>query len=188
MEVSEFGATPGTSTSPSAVAKFDYVFSDAMTFTDHRGKRTRLWIKEEVDVPDAEAFMEMLVEKTLGVLNDEPIDIYVNPTFLPAVIAKDYDKLWTQARMERVIDAAVKNGIAIEINAAYRLPSAAFIKLAKGKGAKFSFGTNNTDAKLGRLEYCVEMVRACGLTPEDMCQPKPDGKKPVQVRGFKHKQ
>ena len=27
----------------------------------------------------------MLVDRTVGILNDEPIDIYVNPTFLPAV-------------------------------------------------------------------------------------------------------
>jgi hypothetical protein len=171
--------------SKEAVAQFDYVFSDAMTFTDHRGKRVRLWIKEEVDVPDKQAFMDMYVAKIVGVLDNEPIDIYVNPTFLPDAIAKDYDALWTKPRMEKVIDAAVRNGVAIEINARYRLPSPALIKLAKSKGAKFSFGTNNGDRDLGRLEYCLEMVKECGLTPKDMFAPKPDGKKPVQVRGFK---
>ena len=74
--------------SKETIAKFDYVFTDAMTFTDQRGKRTRLWIPAEVDVPDAEAFMEMLVEKTVGILSHEPIDIYVNPTFLPDAIAR----------------------------------------------------------------------------------------------------
>lgn len=173
--------------SPAAVAKFDYVFTDAMTLTDHRGKRTRLWINEEVDIPDAEAFMERLVATTVRILNEEPIDIYVNPTFLPEVIAKDYEKLWTRPRMQQVVDAAVKNGVAIEINARYRLPSPAFLKMAKAKGAKFTFGTNNTDANLGRLEYCLEMVKECGLTPADMFQIKPDGKKPVQVKGFKRR-
>jgi histidinol phosphatase-like PHP family hydrolase len=171
--------------SKEAVAEFDYVFSDAMTFTDHRGKRVRLWIKEEVDVPDKQAFMELLLTKIVGILDNEPIDIYVNPTFLPDVIAKDYDALWTKPRMERVIDAAVRNGVAIEINARYRLPSPAFIKLAKSKGAKFSFGTNNGDRDLGQLEYCLEMIKECGLTAADMFTPKPDGKKPVQVKGFK---
>jgi hypothetical protein len=171
--------------SKEAVARFDYVFADAMTFTDQRGKRMRLWIKEEVDVPDPQAFMDLYVAKIVGVLEDEPIDIYVNPTFLPDVIAKDYDALWTKPRMEKVVDAAVRNGVAIEINARYRLPSPALIKLAKSKGAKFSFGTNNGDRDLGRLEYCLEMVKECGLTSKDMFAPKPDGQKPVQVRGFK---
>ena len=35
--------------SPETVARFDYVFTDAMTIIDHRGQRARLWIKEEVE-------------------------------------------------------------------------------------------------------------------------------------------
>jgi hypothetical protein len=171
--------------SKEAVARFDYVFTDAMTFTDQNGKRVRLWINSEVDVPDPEAFMEMYVAKIVGAISQEPIDIYVNPTFLPEVIAKDYDRLWTKARMERVIDAAAASGVAIEINARYRLPSRAFIRLAKAKGVKFSFGTNNIDRDLGRLEFCQEMIRECHLTASDMFVPKPDGQKPVQLHGFR---
>ncbi len=168
--------------STETIAKFDYVFTDAMTFTDQRGKRMRLWMTNEVEVTDAQAFMEMLVNKITGIMENEPIDIYVNATFLPEVIATDYDKLWTPERMDRVISAAVKNGIAIEIGARYRIPSATFIKRAKAAGAKFSFGTNNSGPDLGRLEYCLDMIRECGLTPADMFAPKPDGKKPIQLK------
>ncbi|HVX66662.1 MAG TPA: family 16 glycoside hydrolase [Bryobacteraceae bacterium] len=171
--------------SKEAVAQFDYVFTDAMTFTDDRGKRMRLWIKEEVgEIPDKQAFMETYVNRILGVINHEPIDIYVNPTFLPDVLAAEYDTLWTPERMQKVIDAAVASGVAIEINARYRLPSASFIKLAKKAGAKFSFGTNNGEAELGRLEYALAMVDECGLKSEDIFLPKPDGEKPVQKRGL----
>ena len=45
----------------------------------------------------------------------EHVNIYVNPTFLPDVIAKEYETLWTDTRRKRVIDAAVKNHVAIEI-------------------------------------------------------------------------
>ena len=31
------------------------------------------------------------------------------------------------------------------------------------------------------------MIHECGLKPSDMFLPKPDGKKPIQVRGFKSK-
>ncbi|MBN2411780.1 DUF1080 domain-containing protein [candidate division KSB1 bacterium] len=166
-----------------AIAKFDYVFTDAMTFTDNNGKRIRLWIKDEVDIKDKQAFMDMYVEKILGVLNDEPIDIYVNPTFLPEVIRNEYDQLWTPERMLKVIDAAVKNDVAIEINDRYLLPSSAFIKIAKMAGAKFSFGTNNGGKDdLGRLEYCLEMIKECSLTNRDMFMPKPDGMKKAQVK------
>ncbi len=168
--------------SPEAIAKFDYVFTDAMTFTDEAGKRTRLWIKEEVEVRDKQVFMDTLVERILGILDREPIDIYVNPTFLPDCIAREYDALWTPERMRQVVDAAVRNGVAIEINARYRLPSPAFIKMAKRAGAKFTFGTNNGDRVIGALDYCLEMVRECGLTERDMFVPKPDGRKPIQLR------
>ena len=44
--------------SKEAIAKFDYVFTDAMTFTDDNGKRMRLWIEEEVgEIMDKERFM-----------------------------------------------------------------------------------------------------------------------------------
>jgi hypothetical protein len=167
--------------SPEMIAKFDYVFTDAMTFTDKRGKRIRLWIRKEVQIDDKQDFMDMYVEKIVSVLN-EPIDIYVNPTFLPAFIADEYDVLWTPERMDKVIRAAVKNDVAIEINARYRIPSMAFIKRAKEAGAKFSFGTNNGGRELGHLEYCRRMTRECGLTIKDMFSPRPDGSKPIQRR------
>ncbi len=84
--------------------------------------------------------------------------------------------------MQRVIDAAVKNGVAIEINATYHIPSAKFIKLAKKAGAKFSFGTNNGGKQLGSLEYCKQMIQECNLTAADMFMPRPPGQKPIEVR------
>jgi hypothetical protein len=167
--------------SSQAVAKFDYIFTDCMTFSDDRGKRMRLWIPEEVgEIPDAEQFMEMFVSRIVGILNHEPIDIHANPTFLPDALAHDYDRLWTPARMQRVIEAAKANDVAIEINNRYRIPSAAFIQRAKAAGVKFSFGTNNSDPNLGRIEYALEMVKQCGLGWQDIFVPKPDGKKAVQ--------
>lgn len=155
------------------IAKFDYVFTDAMTFTDDKGKRMRLWIKEEVgEIRDKQRFMDMYVSRIVGVLNNEPIDIHANPTFLPDQIAAEYDELWTPERMQAVIDAAKKNNIAIEINNRYRIPSARFIKAARNAGVKFSFGTNNSDKNLGRIEYGVQMVKECGLRWQDFFVPR----------------
>ena len=167
--------------SPQVVSQFDYVFTDSMTWRDDQGRRMRLWMPSEVHVDDPQKFMDTLVDRTVWILENEPIDIYVNPTFLPAVIAKRYDDLWTAARMDRVIKAAVQNDIAIEINARYQIPSPAFLKRAKLAGATFSFGTNNGGKNdLGNLEYCRKLITECGLTPDDMFVPKPDGKKAIQ--------
>ena len=171
-----------TLASPESVARFDYCFTDAMTFTDDNGKRMRIWINEDVgEIKDKQAFMDMYVKRIMGVMH-EPIDIHANATFLPDQIAGEYNALWTPERMQKVIDAAVKNDVAIEINNRYKIPSAAFIKAAKAAGAKFSFGTNNADANLGRLEYPIQMVKQCGLVWQDIFVPKLPGQKPIQVK------
>jgi len=165
------------------IAKFDYIFTDCMTFSDDHGKRMRLWIPEEVgEIPDPEQFMDMLVSRIVRILNHEPIDIHANPTFLPPALAPDYDRLWTPERMQRVIEAAKANDVAVEINNRYRIPSAAFIERAKNAGVKFSFGTNNGDPNLGRIEYALAMVKQYGLTWQDIFVPKPDGRKAAQRR------
>ena len=168
-----------------AVSVFDYIFTDSMTWTDDHGKRMRLWIPAEVGaIPDPQAFMETLVARTLGILEREPIDIYVNPTFLPDVIAKDYDRLWTEERAKKVVEAAARNQVAIEINNRYKLPSPALIKMAKAAGCKFTFGTNNAGADdLGRCEYGLSMVRQCRLAWQDFFVPGSWWPKAVERKG-----
>lgn len=174
-----------TLTSPESVARFDYCFTDAMTFKDDSGKRMRTWLPEEIGtIADKQAFMDMLVRRIEGVMH-EPIDIYANATYIPDQIAAEYDALWTPERMKKVIDAAVENDVAIEINARYKIPSAKFITAAKTAGAKFSFGTNNADAQLGRLEYPIQMVKQCGLKWQNIFVPKPAGQKPIQVKKWR---
>ncbi|WP_321996012.1 family 16 glycoside hydrolase [Draconibacterium orientale] len=173
--------------SPEAVAEFDYVFTDAMTFTDKKGRRNRIWIPEEVWVDDKQQFMDDLVEKIEAIFSQEPVDIYVNPTVLPDELMPEYDQLWTKERMQRVVKVLADNGIALEINARYKTPGAEMIKMAKEAGIKFSFGTNNVTKNLGELEYCLQMLEECELTPNDMFEPKPNTEKPVNVIGLPDK-
>lgn len=167
-----------------AAARFDYIFSDSMTWTDNLGKRMRLWIPEEIGIiPDTQEFMDTLVERTVGILEHEPIDIYANPTFLPVAIAGDYEQLWTEDRRRKVIEAAVRNSVAIEINNRYKLPSPSFIRTAKAGGAKFTFGTNNTGPDdLGRCEYGLRMADECRLVWQDFFVPLA-GPKAIERKG-----
>jgi hypothetical protein len=158
--------------SPDAVQAFDYVFTDAMTWTDDKGRRLRIWIPEETYVDNKQHFMDLLVERAYGIITTEPIRIYVNPTYLPEELKPEYDQLWTPVRMEKIIDACVSKGVAIEINNRFKIPSQKFIQLAKDKGAKFTIGTNNEGIQdVGKLEYAIEMINACGLTKENMWIP-----------------
>jgi hypothetical protein len=158
--------------SPEIISQFDYVFADAMTWTNDNGMRMRLWIPEETEVGDPQDFMEQLVDRTEKILNNEPINIYVNPTYIPEEIRDMYDELWTSERMDRVITALFENNIALEINNRYRIPSPTFLQKAKLAGVKFTFGTNNTGKDdLGRMDYAIEMITECGLTAADMWMP-----------------
>jgi len=170
---------------PEAVAGFDYIFTDAMTWTDHKGRRLRLWMPDETFVDNDQQFMEMLVGKIEAILDGEPIDIHVNPTFLPAKLASRYDELWTSDRMDRVINALLRNQVALEINSRFKLPSLAFIRRAKTAGVKFSFGTNNArNDDLNRLEYSIKAIREAGLTGDDMFLPRPRSERKILKKGL----
>ena len=159
--------------SRSAVAQFDYVFTDSMTWSDNRGKRMRTWIPAEIGtISDPQEFMDTLVDRAVGILEHEPVDIYVNPTYLPDQLRNDYETLWTPEHRHKIVTAAARNQVAIEINNRYKLPSSSFVKLAKEAGCKFTFGTNNSGpADLGRCEYALQMVEDCKLTSVDFFTP-----------------
>lgn len=171
--------------SRAACAKFDYIFSDSMTWTDRHGKRMRLWIPEEVgSIDNPTEFMDTLVERTVGILEHEPIDIYANPTFLPPALAGSYDTHWTEERLRKVIGAAVRNGIALELNNRYRLPGERAVKIAKEMGCKFTFGSNNTNAAdLRRCDYGLEMIDAAKLKWPDFWVPGAYGNKAIERKG-----
>ena len=159
--------------SQEALGVFDYLFTDAMTIVDHKGRLSRIYRPEEVhyDGITKEQYMDHLVDQTVKILANEPADIYANPTYIPDDMAPDYDRYWTDERVDRILDVLEKYGIALEINARYRIPSFGIIRKAKDRGIRFTFGTNNVDADFGRLEYCIDAIEDCGLTPDDLWFP-----------------
>ena len=177
-----------TKFSQAVLARFDYLFTDAMTIVD-KGKICRIYRPEEVH-PDGrtkEQYMDMLVDQTVKILTYEPVDIYVNPTFLPETMQGEYDKLWTGARINRLLDVLCRYGIALEINSRYKLPSYKIISMAKARGIKFTFGTNNENPDFGQSEYAIGAVNECGLTAGDMWFPpmsRRAGRKAVDYNHF----
>ena len=146
-------------------------FTDGMTFTDDNGKRVHLWIKEEVDVKDEEAYMDKIVDVICGVVK-EPADVYANALYLPDVMQPNAKKLWTKERREKVLNALVEGGMALEIGNLYNTPDKEFILAAKERGVKFTFGSNNGNSNFGKLEYPIKMIKECRLTPADMYNPQ----------------
>lgn len=156
---------------PELLDKFDYIFTDAMYVFD-RGRLVRLWHPEEVIITvPVQKYMDLIVDETVRIFENDPADFSANAFYLPAVIADDFEKLWTDERVDRVLKTLKDNNVALEISASYKIPSKRIILKAKEMGLKFTFGSNNKNSDFGRLEYCTRMVRECGITADDMWFP-----------------
>ena len=154
---------------PETRAQFDYILADTMIMGKlPSGRDNRLWMVKEI--PDPDKWMEDYFAHTMRIL-DEPISILANPTYLPEPLAGDYDRLWTEERMRAVIAKAVKNGVALEIQAESPYPRPKFLKLAKEMGAKFSFGTNNFDPSPKDLSRWLEAIVWLDLRSTDIWMP-----------------
>jgi len=156
--------------SKEVLKKVDYILADAMIFPDKYGRMMRIWVPN-TQLGEPQEFMELYVAHNLKVLA-EPINIWANPTYLPDALKSRYDELWTNARMKSLIDAAIKNNVAIEINSTFKIPNAKFIKMAKAAGAHFSFGSNTHGLGAGDITWSINMAKECGLTKDDFFIPK----------------
>ena len=174
--------------SQEALGIFDYLFTDAMTIMDHKNRNSRIYRAEEVhyDGVTKEQYMEQIVDQTVKILTNEPADIFANPTYIPEDMQADYDKLWTDERINRVLDVMKEHSIALEINPRYKIPSLKIIQMAKDRGLKFTFGTNNVNANFGKLEYCIEAIEQCGITTDDLWFPSMSIRKTRPVIIYNH--
>jgi len=168
--------SPGWSRSfsPETIKMLDYVEMDPQTIPNGNGygETLRIW-NFDTYVDDPEKFMQTYITHNLEVIeNNEPLNIFGWPLFLPVCIARDYYTLWTEERMQRIIAALKKRGLAVEINDLAHTPHEKFIRMAKEQGLKFTFGSDARDQKAGRLDYCKNIAKKCSLKREDFFIPQ----------------
>lgn len=159
--------------SPELIAKLDYVLMDAQTIPsgNNYGEILQIW-NFDTYIDDPEDFMEKYMAQILQVINnDEPLNIFGWPLFLPVCIARDYYTLWTEDRMQQIIAALKNKKLNIEINDLAHTPHEKFILMAKEEGLKFTFGSDTRDNKAGRLDYCKYIAKKCNLKSEDFFIP-----------------
>jgi hypothetical protein len=149
-----------TAITPKALARLDFVLLDGETLVASLPKTA---------AADAQAYGDAALAATVSSLAQEPIDVYGAPLFVPAALAGQRDAIWTEARQQQIIDAAVKHRVAIEINGLRQLPGEAFVRKAKAAGAKFTLGhcAVNTPA----ADYCFDLREKVGLSWRDMYVP-----------------
>ena len=157
--------------------KFDYVFTDAMTWTDDGGKRMRLWIKEDVGaIADPQAFMDTLVKRATGIFDRRAH----RPLRQPDVPARG-DRGGLRPALDARADEGHRGRPGPERHRdgdqqPLPHPSAAFIRLAKQAGVKFACGTNNTGAAdLGRERVLHPDDRGVRPGPRRLLEPAGGG-------------
>lgn len=156
--------------SKSVLDQLDFVLTDTMTFPGKDGRRMKLWEKD-ADIGEPKDFMDRFVDWHIEILSCGRVDILANVSWLPAPLSSDYDAWWTEPRMRKVIDAAIKKNIAIEISSSFKLPKMPFLRMAKDAGIKFSFGSNGRYPNMGKLDYSILMAKELGLKSSDMFDP-----------------
>lgn len=155
------------------IAQVDYVIMDPQTVRNSNkyGDTAMVW-EHDCYIPDPEEFMRKNMDHYMEVINNpEPLDIFGWALYLPPSIARDYHRHWTKRRMEQIIEAIRRRGIALEINDLARTPHAEFILMAKKAGIKFTFGSDTRDHRTFRLDYCKQVASLCGLTEDDFYIP-----------------
>lgn len=160
---------PLAGVTPEIISSFDYVMGDITRFKNAKGQEVD--ILKNVNIGEKEKFMDDYVKAITDGLDAGGLDIWATATLLPEGLSSEYDALWTSARMEKVIDAAKRNGVAIEIYNPKRIPSIAFLKLAKEKGCIFSSGGLFKDNKMSEPDYVYEVIDQCKLDYKDIYIP-----------------
>ena len=147
---------------PALREKLDFVLADTMIMDGQK-----LWQENEYEIANENVWLERYFNHCMIVVN-EPITILANPTYLPDKIKHRYDDFWSEDRMGKLLDAAVKNKVALEIQAGTNFPNKKFIELALKKGAKISIGRNNMDDKPNELKRSLDYLEELNVKPENM--------------------
>ena len=143
-------------------ARLDFILSDTMIMDGQK-----LWFENDYSIADENTWLERYFNHCMTVVN-EPITILANPTYLPNKIAHRYDDFWTEDRMGKMIDAAVKNNVALEIQAGTNFPNKKFVELAIEKGAKITIGRNNQNDAPNELKRSLNWLEELNVKPENM--------------------
>ena len=151
---------------PALREKLDFILADTMIMDGQK-----LWLEKAYEIADENAWLERYFRHCMTVVN-EPITILANPTYLPDKVKHRYDDFWSEERMSILIDVAVKNNVALEIQAGTNFPNKKFIEIALKKGAKISIGRNNADDKPNELKRSLDWLEELNVKAENVLELK----------------
>ncbi len=161
----------GADLSASTLDKLDYVIVGVHFLTVDRVQYF-FWDPLAV-IPNAERFVEEYVTVAAAAMRHQRMDILAHPTLLPLALREVNHRLWTPARIRRLVAAAVENHVALEISGHWRVPSEEFLREGLRQGAIFSLGSDGHGPdSMCDLEYPLEMVKKLRIGAERLFRPE----------------
>jgi hypothetical protein len=118
-----------------------------------------------------DVFMDAYVESIAEDLHQKNLDVWSGAAALPEHLANQWEQLWTEDRLTKVIEAAVTNNVAIEIDNQARWPNMHLIQLANENGAKFTYANLGVPHDMGALDYIFEVIEQAELGYKDIFIP-----------------
>lgn len=126
---------------------------------------------------EPEGVMDALVDNLCRLVRTMPIQIVAHCTLTPPALLRIEDDLhawWTPEREDRLVDAVVESGVAMEISNRYRLPHDRLLRKAREAGGRFTLGSDgHSREQVARLEWATETARRVGVTAADLFVPEP---------------
>lgn len=160
----------GANLSVACLSRLDYVIV-GIHYLTMGGIQTFFW-DPLAEVSDPEGCVETYLDAAERAMAGMRMDIFAHPTLLPLALRSDSAGLWTEARVARLVQAAVKNRVALEISGHWRVPERAVIEEGLRQGATFALGSDGHGPdSMCDLEYPLDMVRTLGIGPHQIFQP-----------------
>lgn len=101
------------------------------------------------------------------------LDIIAHVTWLPEAIQPQTGSLVTKEWIESVVRAACDNGVAVELNGAWKVPDEEFVRECVHQGVMLSAGSDAHSARMvGDVEYPFELMRRIGVPADSLFIPK----------------
>ncbi|OQY28031.1 MAG: hypothetical protein B6244_08810 [Candidatus Cloacimonetes bacterium 4572_55] len=110
------------------------------------------------------------VDRFLGLYS---FDILAHPTLIPRAWWIRPETVWSEKRLEQLVDVGIAHGVAFEINARSMTPLPKFVEIAVSKNARFSVGSDSHRIQsLGKLSYPHRLIDAYQIPEEWFFFPK----------------
>ncbi len=117
---------------------------------------------------DPKRFVEKVRVTLIKSMESGILDVIAHASWLPEIIQKETHRKITKDWMESVVDAFCDEGVAVELNCAWKVPDERFVEYCVKKGVKLSIGSDaHQRLMIGKTDYAINILKKMKV-PKDL--------------------